>query len=111
MKFFNIINIFLRLRIWSLAQDRWVICCKRDSDPTVSAILEYKIPTQGGFVYCMSACPIDTSRIAFGAGDMMLRLWNLSEPHTTTFDIVMHWNKIKGKIRAVRNFHTKSIVF
>ncbi|XP_071629250.1 gem-associated protein 5 [Temnothorax longispinosus] len=89
------------LRVWSLAQDRWVICCKRDSDPTKSAILEHKIPTQGGFVYCMSACPIDTSRIAFGAGDMMLRLWNLSEPHATTFDVVMHWQKIKGKIRAV----------
>ncbi|XP_011872793.1 PREDICTED: gem-associated protein 5 isoform X2 [Vollenhovia emeryi] len=92
------------LRVWSSAQDRWVICCKRDSDPTKSAILEYKIPTQGGYVYCMNACPIDTSRVAFGAGDAMLRLWNLSEPHATTFDIVMHWQKIKGKIRVVSWF-------
>jgi len=84
-----------------LAQDRWIICCKRNSDPMKAAILEYKIPTQGGFVYCMSACPIDTSRIAFGAGDAMLRLWNLSELHTTIFDVVMHWQKIKGKIRVV----------
>ncbi|KAL6264530.1 hypothetical protein P5V15_004637 [Pogonomyrmex californicus] len=92
------------LRVWTLAQDRWIICCKRDSDPTKSVILEHKIPTQGGFVYCMSACPIDTSRIAFGAGDTMLRLWNLSEPHTTTFDIITHWQKIKGKIRAISWF-------
>ncbi|KYN08591.1 PREDICTED: gem-associated protein 5 [Cyphomyrmex costatus] len=92
------------LRVWSLAQDRWVICCKSNNDPTKPAILEYKIPTQGGFVYCMSACPIDTSRIAFGVGDAMLRLWNLSEPHTTTFDIILHWQKIKGKIRVVSWF-------
>ncbi|KAL0127536.1 hypothetical protein PUN28_003065 [Cardiocondyla obscurior] len=91
------------LRVWSLAQDRWVICCKRDND-SKSAILEYKIPTQAGFVYCMSACPIDTSRIAFGTGDAMLRLWNLSEPHVKTFDVVMHWQKIKGKIRVVSWF-------
>lgn len=108
MKFFNI-NI--RLRVWSLAQDRWVICCNRSNDHTNSAILEHKIPTQGGFVYCMSACPIDTSRIAFGAGDTMLRLWNLSEPHVTTFDVIMHWQRVKGKIRAVRNSCTRWELF
>ncbi|KAL6431847.1 hypothetical protein ACFW04_007362 [Cataglyphis niger] len=92
------------LMVWTLAQDRWIICCKRNSDPTESAILEYKIPTQGGFIYCMGACSIDTTRIAFGVGDAMLRLWNLSEPHAKTFDIVLHWQKIKGKIRAVSWF-------
>ncbi|KYM76201.1 Gem-associated protein 5 [Atta colombica] len=92
------------LKVWSSAQDRWVICCKSNSDPTKLAILEHKIPTQGGFVYCMNACPIDTSRIAFGVGDAMLRLWNLSEPHTTIFDVVMHWQKIKGKIRVISWF-------
>jgi len=52
----------------------------------------------------MNACSIDTSRIAFGVGDAMLRLWNLSEPHTMTFDVVIHWQKIKGKIRVVSWF-------
>lgn len=51
----------------------------------------------------MGACSIDTTRIAFGVGDAMLRLWNLSEPHAKTFDVVTHWQKIKGKIRAVKN--------
>jgi len=50
----------------------------------------------------MAPCPIETSRIAFGVGDEMLRLWNLSESHTTTFDVITHWQKIKGKIRTVR---------
>lgn len=89
--------------IWSLAQDRWIIGCKRNSDLTKPATIEHKIPTQAGFIYCISPCPIDTSRIAFGVGDMMLRVWNLSEPHTTTFDVVMQWQMIKGKIRAVRD--------
>jgi len=90
--------------IWTVAQDRWIVCYrKRNNEPATSTIIEYKIPTQGGYVYCMEACPIDTSRIAFGVGDMMLRSWNLSEPHTTSFDITMHWQKIKGKIRAVKN--------
>ncbi|EZA61582.1 Gem-associated protein [Ooceraea biroi] len=90
------------LTIWTLGQDRWVICCrKQNNEPATSAIIEYKIPTQGGYVYCMEACPIDTSRIAFGVGDMILRLWNSSEPHTAAFDVTMHWQKIKGKIRAL----------
>ncbi|XP_036139651.1 gem-associated protein 5 isoform X2 [Monomorium pharaonis] len=92
------------LKVWSLAQDRWVVGCKRNNDSTKPPILEHKIPTQGGFIYCMSPCPIDTSRIAFGVGDMMLRVWNLSEPHTTTFDMVMHWQMVKGKIRAISWF-------
>ncbi|GAB1867613.1 Gem-associated protein 5 [Camponotus japonicus] len=92
------------LVVWTLAQDRWIICCKQNSDPSKPATLEYKIPTQGGFIYCMAACPIDTSRIVFGVGDAMLRLWNLSEPHTKTFDVVSHWQKIRGKIRAVSWF-------
>lgn len=79
------------------------MCCrKRINDPDAPTVVEYKIPTQGGYVYCMEACPVDTSRIAFGVGDMMLRLWNSSEPHITTFDITIHWQKIMGKIRAVR---------
>lgn len=92
-----------RLTIWTLAQDRWIICCsKRENKPIE---VKYKIPTQGGYVYCVAACPIDTSRIAFGTGDMMLRLWNLSEPHVTTFDVTMFWQKIKGKLRVVRYFY------
>ncbi|XP_025162758.1 gem-associated protein 5 [Harpegnathos saltator] len=87
------------LTIWTLAQDRWVVCCsKRENKP---AELKYKIPTQGGYIYCVAACPIDTSRIAFGVGDMMLRSWNLSEPHVATFDVTMFWQKIKGKLRVI----------
>lgn len=63
--------------------------------------IKHRIPTQGGYIYCIAACPFDTSHVAIGAGDMMLRLWNLSEPHTTTFDVTMLWQKIKGKLRSV----------
>lgn len=62
--------------------------------------IAYQIPTQGGFVYCMSACPVDTSQIAFGVGDAMIRLWNLSEPHETKVQVQMLWEKIMGKVRA-----------
>ncbi|XP_031783799.1 gem-associated protein 5 [Nasonia vitripennis] len=84
--------------IWTLAQDRQVVCCSiLDSETCI----EYTIPTQGGFVYCMSACPVDTSQIAFGVGDAMIRLWNLSEPHETTIQVQMLWEKIMGKVRAL----------
>ncbi|XP_014480134.1 PREDICTED: gem-associated protein 5 isoform X2 [Dinoponera quadriceps] len=87
------------LTIWTLAQDRWITCCsKRENKPVE---LKYKIPTQGGYIYCLAACPVDTSRIAFGVGDMMLRVWNLSEPHATTFDVTTFWQKIKGKLRVI----------
>ncbi|XP_029169359.1 gem-associated protein 5-like [Nylanderia fulva] len=91
--------------VWTSAQDRWIIGCKRNSDLTKPAVLEYKIPTQGGFIYCMAACDIDTLRIVFGVGDAILRLWNLSDPdNVKCFDVVSHWQKIKGKIRAVSWF-------
>ncbi|XP_066583627.1 gem-associated protein 5 isoform X2 [Prorops nasuta] len=84
--------------VWTLAQDRIIISC------TVSEIktsTEHFIPTQGGFIYCIASCPLETSRIAFGVGDAMLRIWNLSELHEKSFDITMLWQKIKGKVRAI----------
>ncbi|XP_012279688.1 gem-associated protein 5 [Orussus abietinus] len=88
----------MEIKIWTTAQDRRVLCCKYDGDKTT---ILCDMPTQAGFVYCMAACPLDTSRIAFGVGDMMLRLWNLSEPHENTFDITVLWQKIKGKVMTV----------
>lgn len=85
-------------KVWTTAQDRQLICnsVKRDI-----CTLEYNIPTQAGYIYCIAACPLDTSRIAFGAGDALLRLWNLSEPHENTFDIVMLWQKIMSRVTAI----------
>lgn len=103
--------MIFRLTIWTLAQDRWIVCCKQYNDPSKPIELKYKIPTQGGYVYCMEACAIDTSRVVFGVGDTMLRLWNLSESHTTTFDVTMYWQKIKGKLRAVRKIFFKCVFF
>lgn len=93
--------MLLRTIVWTLAQDRQVI---KTSVMDSECKLEYSVPTQGGYVYCIAACPLDTSRIAFGVGDAMLRLWNLSEPHQTTFDVTTKWQKIMGKIRSVNYF-------
>lgn len=87
-----------RMKIWTIAQDRQIVCCNLKEN---AHEIEFNIPTQGGYVYCMAPCPVDTSRIAFGVGDTMLRIWNLSEPHETSFDITMLWQKIKGNVRAV----------
>nr|XP_033190238.1 gem-associated protein 5 isoform X2 [Bombus vancouverensis nearcticus] len=87
-----------RHTIWTVAQDRRIICCGIKEN---NVEIDYDIFTQSGFVYCMAACPLDTSHIAFGVGDAMLRLWNLSAAHDTTFDITVLWQKIKGKIRAI----------
>ncbi|XP_011499580.1 PREDICTED: gem-associated protein 5 [Ceratosolen solmsi marchali] len=84
--------------IWTVAQNRQVICCSILQNEIT---IEHSIPTQGGFVYCMSACPVDTSQIAFGTGDMMIRLWNLSEPHENIMELQMFWEKIKGKVRSL----------
>ena len=96
MKYFS--KILSRKSIWTLAQDRFVVCCHFDNNETT---IEYVTPTQGGFVYCITACPIDTSLIAFGVGDAMIRLWNLSEPHTNIIEPQMLWDKIIGQVRAV----------
>ncbi|CAK9799473.1 Gem-associated protein 5 [Anthophora quadrimaculata] len=87
-----------RHTIWTLAQDRKVICCGVEEN---NVEIYYDIFTQSGYVYCIAACPLDTSQIAFGVGDAMLRLWKLSEPHSTSFDITVLWQKIKGKIRVI----------
>lgn len=82
--------------IWTIAQDRRVICCTMKN--LKSSVIEHDIPTQIGYIYCIAACPLDTSRVAFGSGDSLLRLWNLSEPHETTFDLSFLWQKIMGRI-------------
>nr|XP_031838451.1 gem-associated protein 5-like isoform X1 [Nomia melanderi] len=87
-----------RHKIWTLAQDRRVICCTIEEN---NVDIEYDIYTQGGYIYCIAACPLDTSHIAFGVGDSMIRLWNLSEAHINSFDITILWQKIMGKIRAI----------
>ncbi|XP_076292117.1 gem nuclear organelle associated protein rigor mortis isoform X2 [Lasioglossum baleicum] len=87
-----------RHKIWTVAQDRRLICSTIHEN---NVEIEYDVHTQGGYVYCIAACPLETSRIAFGVGDSGIRLWNLSEAHTNTFDITLLWQKIKGKIRAI----------
>ena len=89
---------FISIIVWTLAQDRQIICHELKEGTNN---LKYMIQTQGGFVYCMAACPLDTSQIAFGAGDKMLRLWNLSEPHKNNINVTMIWQKIMGKVRSV----------
>lgn len=90
-----------RHKIWTLAQDRRVICCTIEEN---NVDIEYDIYTQSGYVYCIAASPLDTSHIAFGVGDSMIRLWNLSEAHINSFDITILWYKVKGKIRTVRTY-------
>ena len=87
-----------RRKIWTVGQDRKVISCEVLED---SIKIGDQITTQGGFVYCLAACPLDMSQIAFGAGDAMLRIWNLSEPHEVSFHITTVWQKVMGKVRAV----------
>ncbi|XP_015123769.1 gem-associated protein 5 [Diachasma alloeum] len=86
--------------IWTTGQERQVICIVlKEEDDTWR--IKYSIPTLSGYVYCISPCPLDTSRIAFGVGDGMLRVWNLSEPHKTTFDIITAWQDIKDRVTAI----------
>ncbi|CAL7940645.1 unnamed protein product [Xylocopa violacea] len=87
-----------RHTIWTLGQDRRIICCGIKEN---NIEIDHDIFTQGGYVYCIAACPLDTSHVAFGVGDAMLRLWNLSATDSTSFDITILWQKIKGKIRAI----------
>ncbi|XP_076393217.1 gem nuclear organelle associated protein rigor mortis [Megachile rotundata] len=87
-----------RFTIWTVGQDRRVVCCNINEN---NVEIVHDIFTQSGYVYCIAACPLDTSRVAFGVGDAMLRVWNLSEAHNTTFDITVFWQKIKGKIRTI----------
>ncbi|KAG7201057.1 hypothetical protein KM043_017605 [Ampulex compressa] len=91
-------NSHSRSRVWSLAQDRRLICCLLEKH---GSRIEHNISTQGGYVYCIAPCPLDTTRVAFGVGDAMLRLWHLSDMKDTSCNITMLWQKIKGKITAI----------
>ncbi|XP_046430819.1 gem-associated protein 5 isoform X1 [Neodiprion fabricii] len=86
------------IMVWTIAQDRHVVCCQVTA---ANSKITYNVPTQGGYTYCIAASPLDTSRVAFGVGDAMLRVWNLCEPHENSFDITMLWQKIKGKVMAI----------
>ncbi|XP_063992664.1 gem-associated protein 5 [Diachasmimorpha longicaudata] len=86
--------------IWTTGQERQVICTVLgDEDDTWRT--HYSIHTLSGYVYCIAPCPLDTSRIAIGVGDGMLRIWNLSEPHETTCDIITAWQDIKDRVTAI----------
>jgi hypothetical protein len=41
-------------------------------------------------------------RIAFGVGDGTIRVWNLS--NSTSLEVTLLWQKIKGKVMAVSMF-------
>lgn len=80
--------------VWTAAQDRQLVACYLQTGEVVA-----NIPTLGGFVYCIAASPLDSSRIAFGVGDGTIRVWNLS--NFTSLEIVSLWQKIKGKVMAL----------
>ncbi|XP_015184665.1 PREDICTED: gem-associated protein 5 [Polistes dominula] len=90
--------------VWSSSLDRRIVCCNIKKD---SIKIKYDITSQGGYVYSIAACPLETSLIAFGVGDAMLRIWNLSEEHKTLFDITVFWQKIKGSIKSIAWHPTK----
>ncbi|XP_069679265.1 gem-associated protein 5 [Periplaneta americana] len=80
--------------VWTTAQDRQLVACHWKTGNLIA-----NIPTLGGFVYCIAACPLDPNRIAFGVGDGMIRVWDLS--NSTTLEITLLWQKIKGKVMAL----------
>ncbi|KAK0095845.1 hypothetical protein PV326_007211 [Microctonus aethiopoides] len=86
------------LTVWTTAQDRQVICCTVEKG---ICNIKYSIPTHAGYIYCIASCPLETSRISYGSGDALLRLWNLSEPHKDIFDITCLWQKIMGRVTAI----------
>ncbi|XP_014224156.1 gem-associated protein 5 [Trichogramma pretiosum] len=84
--------------IWTVSQDRQIICCNLINNQTC---FDYIITSQGGFVYCLDASPIDTNQIAFGVGDSAIRVWNLSEPNKNILQPQILWEQIKGKVRSL----------
>ncbi|KAK7496355.1 hypothetical protein BaRGS_00012277, partial [Batillaria attramentaria] len=58
------------------------------------------LPTIGGHGYCIRNSPVDPGRVAIGAGDNMIRVWNTSSK-TNPYDITTHWQGIKNKVTAV----------
>ncbi|XP_008548447.1 gem-associated protein 5 [Microplitis demolitor] len=84
--------------VWTTAQDRQVVCSSINGN---ECHVEHSVPTQGGFIYCMASCPLDTSLIAYGSGDMVLRLWNLTEPHENSVNVTCMWQKIMGRVTAI----------
>ncbi|CAD6240854.1 GSCOCG00008959001-RA-CDS [Cotesia congregata] len=84
--------------VWTSAQDRQVISTSLENN---QCILQQSVPTQGGFIYCLSACPLETSLIAYGSGDMAVRLWNLTEPHDNLITVTCMWQKVMGRVTAL----------
>lgn len=84
--------------VWTNAQDRQVICSSIENN---QCVIQQSIPTQGGFIYCLAACPLETSLIAYGSGDMAVRLWNLTEPHDNSVNVTCMWQKVMGRVTAL----------
>lgn len=45
----------------------------------------YSLPSLNGFVYCLAANPVEPGVLAVGAGDSLIRLWNVGS--SQLFDI------------------------
>ncbi|XP_066991997.1 gem-associated protein 5 [Anabrus simplex] len=86
--------------VWTISQDRLLVAYDISSNEVVSTI-----PTVGGIIYCIAASPIDANRVAFGAGDAVVRVWDLSS--SNAFEVVCLWQKIKGKITTLAWHPTK----
>ncbi|XP_038056324.1 gem-associated protein 5-like [Patiria miniata] len=77
------------------SMDRQIICWNMK---TLKAV--WSIPTLGGFVYSLSACPMDPGCLALGVGDNMIRVWNTSSPGRGKTVGVL-WQGIKSKVTAL----------
>ena len=63
----------------------------------------WSIPTLGGFVYSLAACPMDPGCVALGVGDNMIRVWNTSAGGRG-YVVNALWQGINSKVTAVRPF-------
>nr|CAB3248745.1 gem-associated protein 5 [Phallusia mammillata] len=60
----------------------------------------WSLPTLGGFVYVISASPVDPSLIALGVGDGVIRVWKTKNPRNQ-FDVMVLWQGVKEKVMSL----------
>ncbi|XP_075214560.1 gem nuclear organelle associated protein rigor mortis isoform X2 [Lycorma delicatula] len=80
--------------IWTTALDRKLVACSLKNGEILT-----DLTTIGGIVYCMAISPLDPNRIAIGAGDGKILIWNMG--CTSYLDISSYWQKINSKVMSM----------
>ncbi|CAH0561332.1 unnamed protein product [Brassicogethes aeneus] len=82
---------------WTVGLDRNILNTSLTPKRTTLSCL----PTFGGPIHCISASPVDPNRVAFGSGEGIIKVWDMSKPHTKHVTMAHFYHKIQAKVTSM----------